>query len=151
MKQVVREIALPIFNIEMEFAECRFDTVEAIVSYFEEQVRSHRAACYIATFNHLQHTTGLPEGIVADDIEAAYNIVFCFGFSLQDAEQLATRPRSIGVCQCAGRISISFVEAPMPVANALMEQWAKSLLLDGKQQLPTAARSGQEGDARQTP
>ncbi|PVV08696.1 MAG: hypothetical protein B6D72_16075 [gamma proteobacterium symbiont of Ctena orbiculata] len=151
MKQVVREIALPIFNIEMEFTECRFDTIEAIVSYFEEQVRKHRAARYIATFNHLQHTTGLTEGIVADDIEAAYNIVFCFGFSLQDAEQLATRPRSIGVCHCNGRISVSFVEAPMPVANALMEQWAKSLLLDEKPHLLNPGRSGQEGDALPAP
>ncbi|MCU7923595.1 MAG: hypothetical protein KZQ88_12960, partial [Candidatus Thiodiazotropha sp. (ex Dulcina madagascariensis)] len=70
----------------------------------------------------------LPEGQIAEEIVAAYNVVFCFGFTLQGPEQLATRPRSIGVCQSGDRITISFVEAPMPVANALMEQWARSLL-----------------------
>ncbi|MEW8507518.1 MAG: DUF6858 family protein [Candidatus Thiodiazotropha sp.] len=151
MKQVVREIALPIFSIEMEFDECRFDSIEEIVSYIEAQVRKHRAVRYIATFDHLQHTTDLPEGIIAEDIEAAYNIVFCFGFSLQDSEQLATRPRSIGVCQYNGHISVTFVEAPMPVANALMEQWANSLLLDEEQQLHPPHRSDQKSDALPTP
>lgn len=70
----------------------------------------------------------LPEGQIAEEIVAAYNVVFCFGFTLQGPEQLATRPRSIGVCQSGDRITLSFVEAPMPVANALMEQWARSLL-----------------------
>ncbi|MES9994378.1 MAG: DUF6858 family protein [Candidatus Thiodiazotropha sp.] len=149
MKQVVKEIALPIFSIEMEPAKCRFDSIEDIVSYFEEQVQKHRAARYIATFDHLQHTTELPEGMVAEDIEAAYNVVFCFGFSLQDAEQLATRPRSIGICQCNGQITISFVEAPMPVANALMEQWAKSLILDEDHRIKSPGKSEQKDDRAQ--
>lgn len=133
MKQVVKEIALPIFSIEMEFSECIYDTIEEIVAYLIEQVKAHKAAQYIATFDHLKHTSGLPEGIIADDIIAAYNVVFCFGFSLQDAEQLATRPRSLGICKTDQGVTISFLEAPMPVANALMEQWTRSLLRDERQ------------------
>jgi hypothetical protein len=151
LKHVVKEIALPIFSIEMDFTECRFDTIEAIVAYIEEQVKKHRAACYIATFDHLQHTKQLPEGMVADEIEAAFNVVFCFGFSLQDAEQLATRPRSIGICQSGGRITISFIEAPMPVVNALMEQWALSLLLDESLHLQTSRSAGHQRETLQIP
>ncbi|MCU7932748.1 MAG: hypothetical protein KZQ90_18275 [Candidatus Thiodiazotropha sp. (ex Codakia rugifera)] len=130
MKQVVREIELPVFSIEMDISECRFNTIEEIVAFIEEQVQTHKAAKYIATFNHMKHTCELPEGKIADEIVAAYNIVFCFGFTLQDPEQLATRPRSIGICQSDSLITLSFVEAPMPVANALMEQWSRSLLQD---------------------
>lgn len=130
MKQVVKEIGFPIFSIEMDYSECQFDNVEEILTYLEERVKSHKAARYIGTFNHLKHTSDLPEGMVAEEITAAQIIVFCFGFSLQNAEQLATRPRSIGICETGKRVTISFMEAPMPVANALMEQWARSLLRD---------------------
>jgi hypothetical protein len=133
LKQVVKEVAFPIYTIEMEKSECRFATIDEIVTYLEEQVKSHKAAKYIATFNHLKHTRELPEGIVADDIVAAYNVVFCFGFSLQDAEQLATRPRSLGICETDSHITLCFMEAPMPVANALLEAWARSLLCDENQ------------------
>ena len=75
----------------------------------------------------MDHTQHLPEGQVAEGIDAAINLVFCFGFTLQDPIQLATRPRSIGICHDSEGFSISFVEAPMPLVNALMEEWALSL------------------------
>jgi hypothetical protein len=148
LKQVVKEIAFPIYTIEMEKSECRFDTIDEIVTYLERQVKSHKAAQYIATFNHLKHTLELPEGIVAGDIVAAYNIVFCFGFSLQDAEQLATRPRSMGICETDSRIILAFMEAPMPVANVLMETWSRSLLRDENQQLEASRFPGHQEDAQ---
>ncbi|MBT3014909.1 MAG: hypothetical protein KME63_04085 [Candidatus Thiodiazotropha sp. (ex Clathrolucina costata)] len=148
MKQVVKEIGFPIFSIEMDFSECRLDTTEEIVAYLVEQVKSHQAARYITTFDHLKHTSELPEGIVADHIVAAYNIVFCFGFSLQDAEQLATRPRSLGVCETDNRVTLSFMEAPMPVANALMEQWTRSLLSDKHQSSQHATPQGHQEDVQ---
>ncbi|MEW8027481.1 MAG: DUF6858 family protein [Candidatus Thiodiazotropha sp.] len=148
MKQVVKEIAFPIFSMEMDFSECKYDTTEEIVAYLVEQVKSHKAARYITTFDHLKHTSELPEGIVADDIVAAYNIVFCFGFSLQDAEQLATRPRSLGVCETDDRVTLSFMEAPMPVANALMEQWTRSLLHDERLSSQQAASPGDLDDVQ---
>ncbi len=148
MKQVVKEIAIPIFSIEMELSECKYDTIEEIVAYLIEQVKAHKAAQYIATFDHMKHTSELPEGIIADDIIAAYNVVFCFGFSLQDAEQLATRPRSLGVCQTDQGITISFMEAPMPVANALMEQWTRSLLRDERQHSQLSNYPGHQEDAQ---
>ncbi|MES9949969.1 MAG: DUF6858 family protein [Candidatus Thiodiazotropha sp.] len=146
MKQVVKEVGIPIFSIEMDFSECRFDTTEEIVTFLVEQVKSHKAARYITTFDHLKHTSELAEGIVAEHIVAAYNIVFCFGFSLQGAEQLATRPRSLGVCETDNRVTLSFMEAPMPVANALMEQWTRSLLSDERHSSQHAASQGRQED-----
>jgi hypothetical protein len=128
LQQAVKEIKLPVYSLKLDVASCRFKTAEEIVAYFEEEISHHKAAHYIATFNHLKHTCELPEGQIAEGITAAYNLVFCFGFTLQDPEQLAMRPRSIGVCQMDDQIVISFIEAPMPVANALMEQWTQSLI-----------------------
>ncbi|MFI0460282.1 MAG: DUF6858 family protein, partial [Candidatus Thiodiazotropha endolucinida] len=59
MKQVVKETGIPIFSIEMDFSECRFDTTEEIVAFLVEQVKSHKAARYITTFDHLKHTSEL--------------------------------------------------------------------------------------------
>ncbi|MEJ2622577.1 MAG: hypothetical protein P8163_20715 [Candidatus Thiodiazotropha sp.] len=142
MQQVVKEIALPVFSLQIDANECRFDTIEQIVAYFESEISAHKAVEFIATFDHKKHTSELPEGQLADGIVAAYNLVFCFGFTLQTPDQLACRPRSIGICQMNDQIIVSFLEAPMPVANALMEKWAKSLLIEqdtGKQQFRSAS------------
>jgi hypothetical protein len=125
--QAVAQLELPVFTLQLGTSECRFDSVDEIASYLKEKIESHKSACYIATFDHLQHTRRLPEGRVAEGIDAAVNLVFCFGFSLQGPSQLATRPRSIGICRDAEGFTISFVEAPMPLVNALMEEWALSL------------------------
>lgn len=127
LKQTIEQTQLPICILHLEDAECRFNSADEIADYLRERIESHKSACYIATFNHLAHTSSLPEGQIADDIDAAINLVFCFGFTLQDPVQLATRPRSIGICHSDGGFTISFVEAPMPVVNALMEEWANSL------------------------
>jgi hypothetical protein len=127
LKQSVEQIELPIFTLHLDDAECRFDTADEIADYLKEKIESHKSARYIATFDHLAHTASLPEGQVAEEIHAAINLVFCFGFTLQDPAQLATRPRSIGICHGEDGFTISFVEAPMPVVNALMEEWTQSL------------------------
>ena len=129
MKQTVEQIELPIFTLHLKDADCRFDTTDEIADYLRERIESHKSARYIATFDHYAHTAALPEGQIADDIDSAINLVFCFGFTLQDPVQLATRPRSIGICHGGDGFTISFVEAPMPVVNALMEEWAHSLSL----------------------
>ena len=127
MKQAVAQIEFPVFTLQLETSECRFDSADEIAEYFRQQLESHKSACYIATFDHMKHTLRLPEGQVAEGIDAALNVVFCFGFTLQDPSQLANRPRSIGICHNQDGFTISFVEAPMPLVNALMEEWALSL------------------------
>lgn len=58
---------------------------------------------------------------------AAGNVVFCLGSHRPKAEILAARRRAIGVAQYADRFEISFLAAPMPMANQAMEEWAKSI------------------------
>ncbi|MCG7967489.1 MAG: DUF6858 family protein [Candidatus Thiodiazotropha taylori] len=144
MQQVVKEIELPVFSLQIDSDECRFDTIEEIIAYFEAEISAHKAAEFIATFDHRKHTSELPEGQLAEGILAAYNLVFCFGFTLQTPEQLACRPRSIGVCQMNDQIIVSFLESPMPVANALMEKWTKSLLIENDSTTPHFKRTSAE-------
>lgn len=127
LKQTIEQIELPIFTLQLEDSECRFESADEIADYLKEKIESHKSAYYIATFDHLRHTASLPEGQVAEGIDTAINVVFCLGFTLQDPVQLATRPRSIGICHTDDGFTIAFVEAPMPVVNALMEEWANSL------------------------
>jgi hypothetical protein len=127
LKQAVAQIELPVFTLQLKNSDCRFDTADQIADYFIEKITSHKAGSYVATFDHLDHTRHLSEGQVAEGIDAALNVVFCFGFTLQDPSQLALRPRSIGICHNEEGFTISFVEAPMPLVNALMEEWALNL------------------------
>ena len=140
MHQLVEEIGLPVFSLKIDAADCRFKSVEEIVAYLESEIEAHKSARFIATFDHLKHTSELPEGQVAEGIIAAYNVLFCFGFTLQAPEQLACRPRSIGICQMKDQFTVSFIEAPMPVANAMMEKWAKSLVIENAASHPEEKR-----------
>jgi hypothetical protein len=129
LKQTLVQMELPLFTLQLGSAECRFDSVDGIAGYLKEQIESHKAARYIGTFDHYAHTAELPEGQIAPDIVAAVNLIFCFGFTLQDPIQLAARPCSIGICENSEGFTIAFVEAPMPLVNALMEEWAHSLIV----------------------
>jgi hypothetical protein len=130
LQQVIKEIELPVFTLQIDKDECRFKTIKEIVAFFESEISQQKDAEFIAIFDHVKHTSELPLGQLADGIVAAYNILFCFGFTLQDPEQLACRPRSIGICEMNDQITVSFIEAPMPVANALMEKWTNSLVIE---------------------
>jgi hypothetical protein len=46
---------------------------------------------------------------------------------LPNPQVLALRPRSIGVAETDRGFVITFMEAPMPVANAAMEDWTLGL------------------------
>jgi hypothetical protein len=125
--QTLLEETVPVYLLEIERSECCFDSVDEIAAHFKEQIEANRSACFIALFDHFAHTKKLPAGQIDEKIRAAVNVVFCFGLTLPEPVQLANRPRSIGICETANRFIISFMEAPMPVANALIESWAKSL------------------------
>lgn len=127
MKQTLLNDRYPLFVLTLERTEARFKSVDAICGYFRECVESHRCGQFITIFDHHAHTCSLPDGEVADEILAAKNVLFCFGLTLPNPEVLGLRPRSIGVAEYADRFVISFMEAPMPLANAAMEDWALGL------------------------
>ncbi|MFD2110319.1 DUF6858 family protein [Thiorhodococcus fuscus] len=128
MKQTFSTTEYPVFTLEFSRNETSFDSVDAICGYFRACIEAHRAAVFIAEFDHLAHTMSLPEGQVGDEIRAAKNVVFCFGIALPSPQALAGRPRSIGVAEIEQGFMVTFLEAPMPIANAAMEDWANGLL-----------------------
>jgi hypothetical protein len=128
MKQQLLQEKYPVYVLELAKAETPYADTYAILAYLKDRIDKHPVAAYIAEFDHYAHTKALPEGELASGLVAAKNIVFCFGTKLPKPEMLSVRPRSIGVAEYADRFVISFLEAPMPVANEAMEQWVKALV-----------------------
>lgn len=127
MKQTLLQRKYPIYVLEIGRAETTLGSVDEICAFLRARIEDHGSAVFIAEFDHFAHTRSLPEGHVGEGIHAAKNVVFCFGFTLPEAEVLAVRPRSMGVAETDGGFVISFMEAPMPVANTAMERWASGI------------------------
>jgi len=128
MKQSLLQEKYPVYTLEMEKSETEYRNTDEIMSYLKTNIENHRITCYIGEFDHYAHTTSLEEGTLQEGIIAAKNIVFCFGIALPKPEMLAVRPRSIGVAEYEDRFVISFLEAPMPMANDTMEKWVKAIV-----------------------
>jgi len=127
MKQSLLHERYPLFVLRLERSEIRVQTIDGICDYFRDCIQRHRCGQFIAVFDHYAHTCELPDSEVASEILAAKNVLFCFGLTLPSPEILGLRPRSIGVTELADQFVISFMEAPMPLANAAMEDWALGL------------------------
>jgi len=127
MKQMLLQEKYPVYTLELGRNETTFRNVDEIIGSLKEQIEAHPVASYIATFDHYAHTSALPQGKVGAGTKAAKNILFCFGIALTDPGVLSVRPRSIGVAETEEGFVITFMEAPMPVANHAMEAWARAL------------------------
>ena len=127
MKETLLKVQYPLFMLEIGKSETRCGSVDEILDRLQQRIEQQGAARYIARFDHLAHTRSLPEGRVDTQILDAKCILFCFGLTLPSPESLAGRPRSIGVAELADRFVVTFIEAPMPVANSAMEQWARAI------------------------
>jgi hypothetical protein len=127
MKQTLFQEKYPVFYLEVDKSETTFQSVPEILAYFKEKVDAHPVARYIGEFDHYGHTKQLEEGEINPEILDAKHILFCFGLRLPTPRAMAVRPRSIGVCEMADKFIIDFLEAPMPMANATMEEWAKAV------------------------
>ncbi|UHD15133.1 DUF6858 family protein [Thiocapsa bogorovii] len=135
MKQTVLQESFPVYVLEIDREETTLESVDAVCGYFRSCIESHPSATFIAEFDHLRHTRSLPDGRVGEGIRAARNLVFCFGITLPNPQALAMRPRSIGIAETDDGFVVTFIELPMPVANAAMEDWAMRL----RQTEPTPA------------
>lgn len=127
MHSKTETVTLPLTVFEFTKVELEGRTIDDIVRHFRGQIDAHTCARFVGIFNHFAHTCGLPDGEIAPGIEDARNVVFCFGMAIPDPTALATRPRSIGICELSDRYVISFLEAPMPLANAAIEAWVQAL------------------------
>ncbi|HHE33076.1 MAG TPA: hypothetical protein ENL07_10805 [Chlorobaculum parvum] len=127
MKQTLLQEKYPIYILELDKEETSYSSVDEIITYFHQKIESDPVAVLIGEFDHYAHTAALSNGEIDEGITAGKIIVFCFGKKLMTPKMLAVRPRSIGVAEIEGHFVISFLEAPNPVANDLMESWALAL------------------------
>ncbi|HFD87670.1 MAG TPA: hypothetical protein ENJ35_08340 [Gammaproteobacteria bacterium] len=128
MKQTLLMEKYPVYSMVLSKEETTRQSVDEIIDYLKQHIEAHPVARYITTFDHYRHTRELAGGSIAEDILDAKDIVFCFGLAIPSAEVLAIRPRSIGVVERKEDFVISFLEAPMPMANSAMESWARGLM-----------------------
>ena len=128
MKQSLLQEKYPVYTLEIEKDETTYGYIDEIMDYLRGCIDGHKVAQHIGDFDHYAHTTALEGGQIQEGMTAAKNIVFCFGTALPRADMLAVRPRSIGVAEYADRFIISFLEAPMPLANEAMENWVKKIV-----------------------
>lgn len=127
MKQSVFMAKYPVFSLEIGKSETSKTSIDQLVDYFVGKINGHGKATMIAVFDHYAHTKSLG-GEIAPEIQAAKNVVFCFGMVLPNAEMMAVRPRSIALVDLGDRFLVTFMEAPMPKANETMVAWAKDLV-----------------------
>lgn len=127
MQQSLSREPYSMFSLEIDKSETTFETIDQILQHLEHCIEQDPAATLIAIFDHYRHTHALSNGQVHEEILAAKNIIFCFGFTLPTPQAMALRPRSIGVVELPRHFFITFMEAPMPVANTMMESWARSI------------------------
>jgi hypothetical protein len=128
MKQTLLQEKYPVYTMTIGKHETHHSSAGSIIAYLRTCIERHEIARFIAEFDHYTHTNALPEGHIADEILDAKHVIFCFGTHLPNAQVMAVRPRSIGVVEQADQFVISFLEAPMALANNAMEAWVKNLV-----------------------
>lgn len=126
MKQQLLQEKYPIFVAEIGKDETRYKTVEELVEYYKGKIAENPRVHFIGVFDHYAHTSRIG-GDIAPGIQAAVDIIFCFGFAIPNPQMLAVRPRSIGIADLGDKFVVSFMEAPMQPANQAMEAWTKAL------------------------
>ncbi|MCW8905776.1 MAG: hypothetical protein OQL28_00875 [Sedimenticola sp.] len=126
MKQKIFKEKYSLYEIRYGKEEIRHNSVDEIIAALSHMIKDHPVIAYIDIFDQYQHTKNL-NGEIAPNIQAAKNIVFCFGMELPTPEVLAVRPRSIGVCDLGDSYVINFMEAPNAQANRTMVEMIQSL------------------------
>ncbi|NTU98337.1 MAG: hypothetical protein HGA62_11085 [Chlorobiaceae bacterium] len=126
MKQLHFQEKYPITVVDVAKSETLFQSVADIAVYFKSCISGTPNSIYIGIFDHYAHTMA-NGGDIAPDIHAATNVLFCFGYTLPNPQVLAVRPRSIGIADLGDHFVISFLDAPVKIANDAMQSWALGL------------------------
>lgn len=126
MKQLHFQEKYPITVVDVAKTETTFTRAEDIAIYFQDCITRTERVSYLTTFDHLTHTRSIG-GDITPGMQAAINVVFCFGHAIPNAHVLAVRPRSIGIADMGDHFVISFMDAPMKPANDAMQAWALTL------------------------
>ena len=127
MQKTIFMYKYPIFSLEIKKDETTYKNVSEIIEYLKGLIDAHPVATYIAMFDHYEHTSSMQDGMIADEILDAKNLIFCFGKQLPTTKILAVRPRSIGICELKDSFVIDFLEVPNEQLHVTTEEWAKSV------------------------
>lgn len=127
MTQKIFKEKYHIYEIVYKKSELKYNSIDEIISSLKDMIEKHPIISYIAVFDQYTHTSSLEMGEINPLIKAAKNIVFCFGKELPNAEVLAVRPRSIGICEMEDSYIVNFLEAPNDTANETMKNFIKNL------------------------
>ena len=127
MQQSLLQEKYSVFSLSISKSETSYKSVDEIIDHLKQRIVENNIAKFIAIFDHFSHTRELVNGQISEEILDAKNIIFCFGITLPDPHVMAVRPRSIGVVELQESYFLTFMEAPMPVANIAMEDWAQSI------------------------
>jgi hypothetical protein len=126
VKQTLFQEKYPVFEAEITKDETDHRSVEEIVAYFRERIAENAKATFIGVFDPYAHTQAI-DGEIGPGLTAAVDVIFCFGNTLPSPHVLAVRPRSIGIADTGDAFVVSFLEAPMALANDIMESWVRDL------------------------
>ena len=127
MKSMTIKDTYPIQAAEIGKEEARFSNTDEIIAYLKATIEKNPVATYIATFDHYTHTKNLPEHKMDEKIIDVKLIVFCFGKELPIPQMAAVRPRSIAVVEEADKFTVSFMDAPNPLAHDAMISWVQAI------------------------
>ncbi len=128
MEKINYKKKYPVYVKKVKKEECKLKHGDEICMSIIEEINRHPFAMYIGIFDHFTHTKSIHNCEIAENIQDAKNILFCFGKKLPEPEILAARPRSIGVCETKTHFVISFLEAPNQELTKLMVKWIEKLL-----------------------
>ena len=126
MKKIMLQETYPVFLMEVNKDETTFTSVDEIIDFLRQKAEEHPKVTYIATFDHLAHTKSIG-GEIDNAIREAKEAIFCFGTKLPGPAVLAVRPRAIGVADLGEKFVLTFMEAPMPIANDAMTEWVQAV------------------------
>jgi hypothetical protein len=126
MEKVLFKDKYPVWKVEVE-KEKFGKSLEDIVDYFLKKIEEDPIAKLIGVFDHYSHTQSIG-GPIAEGLEGAKMVVFCFGKEIPGALALATKPRSIGIAETNDKFVISFLEAPSDGPNEKMRKWISELI-----------------------
>ncbi len=131
MQETTVSLTTSMFVLEFSNDETTATGLDQLVERLRADIEKHPYARFLGVFDHFTHTRSLADGEISPGILDARNVVFCFGLSIPEPCSLATRPRSIGLCQLDVGYVVSFLEHPMPLVNSAMESWARNLVRTG--------------------
>ena len=127
MTQITIQQQCPVNVEEIAFNETSYQNVDEIINMLKAKIDADPNITYITTFDHHDYTVSLPHGKIAPGITAAKNLLFCFGPMIPNPYMMALKPRSMGITQTSEGFIIAFAEAPLPIANTTMTEWAQGI------------------------